>query len=86
MEPCGLLSAPLQLQDPTATSNSKVVWSAARPNIANACPRSLQEAFGSTDEEQICLEILSKGELQVRAGQGLCAVCWGGGAAALRLC
>ena len=27
--------------------------------------RALQEAFGTTDEEKICLEILSKGELQV---------------------
>jgi ribosome maturation protein Sdo1 len=32
----------------------------------------LQEAFGTTDEEKICLEILAKGELQVcGAGAGV---------------
>jgi ribosome maturation protein SDO1 len=30
-----------------------------------AAKEDLMEAFGTTDEEKICLEILSKGELQV---------------------
>lgn len=32
-------------------------------SMCNAC--GVQEAFGTTDEEKICLEILAKGELQV---------------------
>ncbi|KAJ9524185.1 hypothetical protein QJQ45_004976 [Haematococcus lacustris] len=32
--------------------------------------KDLQAAFGTTDQPTICLEILSKGELQVRAEQG----------------
>lgn len=31
--------------------------------------KELQEAFGTTDEEKICLEILAKGELQVTSQQ-----------------
>jgi hypothetical protein len=31
-----------------------------------AAKEDLMEAFGTTDEEKICLEILAKGELQVR--------------------
>lgn len=30
-----------------------------------------QEAFGTTDEDKICLEILAKGELQVSRGAGV---------------
>lgn len=32
----------------------------------NAKKEDLQEAFGTTDEEKICVEILAKGELQVK--------------------
>jgi len=38
---------------------------------SNAC--GVQEAFGTTDEEKICLEILAKGELQV--GSPIFAAC-----------
>lgn len=41
-----------------------------------AAKEDLMEAFGTTDEEKICLEILAKGELQVRQrGLGLTRDC-----------
>jgi hypothetical protein len=40
----------------------------------NAKKEDLMEAFGTTDEEKICLEILTKGEMQVNDSE-LLLVC-----------
>jgi ribosome maturation protein SDO1 len=39
-----------------------------------AAKEDLMEAFGTTDEEKICLEILAKGELQVGLVVWICLV------------
>jgi ribosome maturation protein Sdo1 len=36
------------------------------PSVNPCSVSTIQESFGTTDEEKICLEILTKGELQVR--------------------
>ncbi len=40
--------------------------------------KELREAFGTTDAKAICLEILAKGELQVRRGGGGAVGCCAG--------
>jgi hypothetical protein len=50
----------------------------------HAKKEELQEAFGTTDEEQICREILAKGDVQARGGVRGLEGEWRGVAAAER--